>query len=179
MRARQDHGLSGRCVSLVAISTQGLVRNPQPNVMGDPLPAARPRAHRVPVPDSVTPPACCICGTRYAREWVGAAGDSGQLWWPLPYCFPCCAMPGMPLRPHARSPFGSVALPAEAALWTEAASQAQTISLPGAAPPAELPPSQSVTDLPVGPQVPSPSAPASGSSSSSLPRSGLLPLEEF
>ncbi len=82
-------------------------------------PAVRPRVHRVPVhlrPPGCFVPACCICGVRYASEWLGVVGDSGRCWWPLPYCYRCCEMPGMPLRPYARSPLGSVALRAEAAL---------------------------------------------------------------
>ncbi len=47
---------------------------------------ALPAVHRVPLQFLVTPPACCICGVRYARECAGVVCDSGRCWWPLPYC---------------------------------------------------------------------------------------------
>ncbi len=145
-------------------------------------PAVRPRVHRVPVhlrPPGCFVPACCICGVRYASEWLGVVGDSGQCWWPLPCCYRCCEMPGMPLRPCARSPLGSVALRAEAALRTEAAPPAPTPLSPGVAPSAPPPLSPGVTDLPAEPQALPPTGPACGSSGSSSSRPGLSPLEEF
>ncbi len=66
----------------------------------------RPRLHCVPMPCFVRPPACCVCGVRHASARVGAVSDSGQCRRPLPCCYRCCAMPEMPLRPHARSPLG-------------------------------------------------------------------------
>ncbi len=63
----------------------------------------------------------------------------------------CCAMPGMPLRPYAPSPFGSVALRAEAALRTEVAPLAPPPLSPGVAPSAPSSLSPGVMDLPAEP----------------------------